>query len=954
MTEEPEIGLRFYGSAEGASFRPTQCWIQRTAEANSDEWTLHLSQPDGDAMLVDDLKQWVLFDNDEYRHLESDDGTFVRVHCDAVLERYLRTVRALAPNDSDPPLWCLMPSLSTPKQRRRYRDVISRALPRARILQEPEMVLEYFRLVRRELFLTKSHSSIFLVVDAGASTCNLTFVISRKDKKIVNSITGISRKSALSAKQGTASKYAGRWVDEEIARLAGFTQQLRDLPMSVRQSALRNIELAKIEVASNGTPINVRHPSLGAFQLTTSLLEEVSRRLWDRILPVYRDIEDALATDTDDDTVRHLLQSGQASKAISGIILAGGTSRLPGFEREMMMRVFNDASAQTRVHRVHGDYRTVAAQGALAHVLHQHYKPRRLQTKELPENQDTQLASHELQAAPLSDIFISWSTGADNSQQIMVLDRDDEGARQSGTWPIKGLPTFLAQSTIRARLLPDDSYSKQGLKPQSVVVKRAPGRMSLAWNSVLQEARVESDEVDGVNKVVLRLAQLEQLEQPKRPRVPERMHLEGLWTDGAPDIVVDFGMSKTVIIQALPGRFTAPVSEREPAPEVVSAALSASLLRDDYKVADDRRESIDASGMISDIGTDSAVATFDQSRSISNTRPRPERTSTTNREHDFAKLGEFLEKVMQPTMEQQPLIAADLTMLMLALAVRPFVLLAGPPGSGKSTLARKAANLLGLRNNESFFEVTVQPHWRTKSAIPVSVRSIWEHSSSATGDLTTDSLHMFLFDEFNLARPENYLMPFFRILDKQKGRIGPFIACGTLNIDDSSRPPSPKIIDRCLLVEIDAPRERMSFDGQWLQDNEESSTFRPINLPQHNGRGSEHHIVTKVITLIRNTVKENQLRQDLLPSHRDEQDLYSLVGAYREGRIPTGLLSEDDLVDRAIAGRLLVKVGGAAAQVEPLVQALQNFFQSNRMPRCQRRMSLATSQMTLGFVSPWH
>jgi hypothetical protein len=111
--------------------------------------------------------------------------------------------------------------------------------------------------------------------------------------------------------------------------------------------------------------------------------------------------------------------------------------------------------------------------------------------------------------------------------------------------------------------------------------------------------------------------------------------------------------------------------------------------------------------------------------------------------------------------------------------------------------------------------------------------------------------------------------------------------------------------------------------------------------------------VEKVIEVIHKIVDDGKLRQDLLPSRRVKNDIAALLQLYDEADIPKSLLPEDELVDRALAGRMLVKLSGAAEQVEPLVGALEKHFQALPYNRCRRRIALARAQLQLGFVSPW-
>ena len=66
------------------------------------------------------------------------------------------------------------------------------------------------------------------------------------------------------------------------------------------------------------------------------------------------------------------------------------------------------------------------------------------------------------------------------------------------------------------------------------------------------------------------------------------------------------------------------------------------------------------------------------------------------------------------------------------------------------------------------------------------------------------------------------------------------------------------------------------------------------------------------------------------------------------------LLDRNDLVDRLIASRILMKLSGAFDQLSPALDALEEFSKDfEELPRTQRRLKLARQQARLGFVSPW-
>jgi hypothetical protein len=219
------------------------------------QWTLELDAPEDAPWIyeLDDIKDWMLHGDDKpmrqmfydandprtpYRNLERDE----------VFREYVRRLLEKLPAEyRHRRKYALMPSIADEKTRTRYKDAVEAAIPGVTVVPEPEMVAEYFRLLQRTLKLETGENNVLLVVDVGASTANMTLVLSRRDQTILDfDATGAQRDLRVRALRGDSVGNAGRWVDSRLAEVLGVPEALLQKEKD-RDRVLRAIEKAKVQ-----------------------------------------------------------------------------------------------------------------------------------------------------------------------------------------------------------------------------------------------------------------------------------------------------------------------------------------------------------------------------------------------------------------------------------------------------------------------------------------------------------------------------------------------------------------------------------------------------------------------------------------------------------------------------------------------------------------------------------
>ncbi len=946
-------------------FLPTQLWLDPGSPDTGE--VVISTQPSLDRAMyrVDDLKAWTLGGDPERPLPTSDLRRPKKVHRDRVLRSFLDQLFDVAPRRfmAARELYFLLPDAPT-EAARAYRRLVSRVARELwpqkpiRFLHEAEMAFEYVRLIRGDLNFTAGDAAIYLVIDCGARHCTFSAIYTPP---------GVTP-PVLRALPSVSVGITGSTVDTNL-----LTDARSQLGLSKDDTSLdpRIIEYAKLRVARSNRPFTLHGPSDRAARGPTGrawrLQPKRLRHLGGSIVGSFdRPLKQLV------DTVTAAAVHGNTHAPIRGIILSGGASQLPGLEGAI--RTLLGLTADVPFHSLGDQAASAAAVGAMAHVLHR-------QGRLHPPESARPIAALEFLPTLLDDIHLAWTVDDRPPQDLRLAERD----RWPGAYQQEGIAT-VALPTWNKKV----ASVTLGWGPDAVAHDELiPATTDAQWLNVDCRQRQPELRRETLPQDILRISsdnpQPEARDfdaravpgaRPETRTRPANAPPTQAYTFAGDALVIDFGSAKTLLVTAetagsihpetfaLPGALAPPQLPEgytwDPEPDELEAEISEEGEEDD----DDDDEPTTESPSADEI--------YRAAREVQQAAERPPGPRRPLHPAELTE-PEFLTRARELAAAAGLDIPNEgLAAVHLAATTRPFVLLAGPPGLGKTTLASFYASLLGCDvDDHTLLWLAIQAHW-------ISDASLVDDAGGplpplcARGHAYPDLVQVALFDEFNLTRPEYYLSRFFSALDSRVPLAhradGPLtlpidangrprlLTFATLNIDESSRPPSDKILDRAFLIEPaellrtkkirrptpQPPTHRISAEtwSKWCD------TPTTLDHPDE---------LDAVLDIFETHARAHPsiIHESLSPSRRAIRDVSTFIHRFQQiGEEALGMTRAQAL-DRAISGRILPRLRGEVAQLRRLLEPLAELFTRQSWTASLRHIKAMQNRVEFGFVSFW-
>lgn len=729
--------------------------------------------------------------------------------------------------------------------RRQYQTIIRECIRGAvrdadvSFLYEPDAVLQYFRLVRRSIQPESREVQVYLIVDAGAGTTDFSVVFKPKTLKATQSTSGKSR-GPLQPVTVAAPLVAGNWVDELLLR--GLLNQVLPSTASnherriVEKQLSQHIEPAKCKVASTAEPCELtliaEELSSDSNRFVATLyprdLQDAARSLWRRLdndlSILFTNTFERLSKSKRYNAVlteRGIESWQQIPKLFSYVILAGGTSLLPGFRTELEQRL---SGSQSKFLSVGEDYTFAVAAGLAAHAIEE--IERRATTKRVDKkeadvepmagiarlHEDISLVLRRgdrevLHTVVTADTFpIQYSDDYDPPASLPINPpraKRPKGGSRRGRKPKRAstkLSVGLSYASLdRKELLPTERLLllDNGQRWRTISGNKVDGKILACprynhRDNALEVHLYSLDEAAGKPESSKLLVTLRYYLDDPNAAAEDRSSTKRITDDDS--VCIDIGTSKITCFSTVDGlrihglnisqelepehklesgngteqsstsELTIPVASEAQEQEVVTVVPPVSHEHIAFTTNDSK--SVDGSPGVPTAERDVKADVPPQLQQRWTARHWPlEHPAETCRVDSVDEL-QFLREIIRRLREvgfDMP--SAYIVNMHLSLKVAPFVLLTGPSGIGKTALARLYCECLGATGaSRSLARVHVEARWTDSHYLLGELHGEQFHAReflhlAYRSTQHEDDLFFAILDECNLAHMEYYLAP---------------------------------------------------------------------------------------------------------------------------------------------------------------------------------------------------
>lgn len=324
-----------------------------------------------------------------------------------------------------------------------------------------------------------------------------------------------------------------------------------------------------------------------------------------------------------------------------------------------------------------------------------------------------------------------------------------------------------------------------------------------------------------------------------------------------------------------------------------------------------------------------------------------------------------------------------------ALRTKPFVILAGISGTGKTKLPRLVADATG----SSLTVVPVQPSWTDSSDVIGFERlngtfapgHLLQCAAAAQADSETE--HILLLDELNIARVEYYLAEVLSLIEERhlEGEVvvsPPLVphasksedgtewngvrltsnlaVVGSVNMDETTFGFSRKVLDRSFVIEFSTvdlgivgdteadPVEPSSWPVEWWRSPS-------LTLAAHPDRADD--VVTDCIGAL-STINEDLAVAQLQVGYRvrDEIAMFCLNAQPYVELFVTRDEEPVDPLDLAITMKVLPRIQGGGPTIRRVLESLKSWATARTpaFPMCAERIAIMQQRLDeSGYASYW-